>query len=80
MSKNLDYAIIVFLMGILVILFRWSEKDKYSFYIGDNPIGYVFNPDTGETWYVQSWKTSYVLDNSISGSAGTALKAIKRLK
>lgn len=30
MSKNLEYAIMIFLAGLLVILFRWSENGKYD--------------------------------------------------
>ena len=30
MSKNLEYAIMIFLTGLLIILFRWSENGRYE--------------------------------------------------
>ena len=30
MSKHLEYVIMIFLAGILVIMFRWSENGKYD--------------------------------------------------
>jgi len=49
MSKNLEYAIMIFLISILVILFRWSENGRYNSYIVS---GRAFMLDTrsGDLW------------------------------
>ena len=47
MSKNLEYAIMIFLAGILVIMFRWSENDKYDVISRGSTL---INTRSGEIW------------------------------
>lgn len=47
MSKHLEYAIMIFLAGILVIMFRWSENDKYDVISRGSTL---INTRSGEIW------------------------------
>ena len=51
MSKNLEYAIMIFLLGFLVIMFRWSENDKYYVMTNGNTL---LNTQSGEVWNISS--------------------------
>ena len=51
MSKNLEYVVMVFLAGLLVILFRWSEGSNYDVISNGNVL---INNRTGEIWHVSS--------------------------
>ena len=51
MSKNLEYTIMIFLAGLLIILFRWSENDKYYVMTNGNTL---LNTQSGELWNISS--------------------------
>ena len=51
MSKTLEYAIMVFLAGMLVIMFRWSENDKYDVMTSGNTL---LNTRSGDVWNISS--------------------------
>jgi len=55
MSKSLEYAIMIFLAALLVILFRWSENGRYQVNDGlsappliDTRTGYAWYPNSNE--------------------------------
>ena len=51
MSKNLEYVIMIFLAGLLVIMFRWSENDKYDVITSGNTL---LNTRNGDIWNLSS--------------------------
>ena len=48
MSKNLEYTIMMFLAGLLVILFMWSENGHYQVDVGTGAI--IVDTRTGDAW------------------------------
>ena len=55
MSKILEYAIMIFMASLLVILFRWSENGRYQINDGlsappliDTRTGYAWYPNSNE--------------------------------
>lgn len=51
MSKNLEYVIMIFLAGILVIMFRWSENGKYDIISRGSTL---VNTRSGDIWTLSS--------------------------
>ena len=49
MSKNLEYAIMIFLTGLLIILFRWSENGRYEVRGGGINMD-VIDTRSGDIW------------------------------
>lgn len=62
MSKLFEYAVILFLAGLLVILFRWSEREQYSFQVGEGGTGYLTDNSNGDVWFVARDQRIFVLD------------------
>ncbi|MCH8929257.1 MAG: hypothetical protein IIB39_11165 [Candidatus Marinimicrobia bacterium] len=53
MSKNLEYAIMIFMAGLLVILFRWSENGRYQVNDGLSAPPLI-DTRTGNSWFPNS--------------------------
>jgi len=56
MSKNLEYVIMVFLVGLLVILYGWSENGHYQVDVGTGAV--IVNTRTGDAWSLGSKSVS----------------------
>ena len=55
MSKILEYAIMAFLAGILVIMARWSENGRYQVNVGSSA-HLLIDTRTGDAWFPNSEK------------------------
>ena len=53
MSKILEYAIIIFMAGLLVILFGWSENGRYQANDGLSAPPLI-DTRTGNSWHPNS--------------------------
>lgn len=48
MSEILEYAIIIFMAGLLVILFRWSENGHYQANLATGAL--LIDTRSGDAW------------------------------
>lgn len=62
MNKNLEYVIMVFLAGLLVILFLWSGNGRYLIYSDDRGEKYLVNTMNGDTWLLKKDEMLYVVE------------------
>ncbi|MCH7955805.1 MAG: hypothetical protein IIC40_08695 [Candidatus Marinimicrobia bacterium] len=53
MSKILEYAIMIFMAGLLLILFRWSENGHYQVNDGTSAPPLI-DTRTGNAWFPNS--------------------------
>ena len=77
MSKNLEYVIMIFLAGMLIIMFRWSENNHYIIYSGDRGEEYLINTRNGDTWFINNDEMIYVVE--LVGFSSTYKKPISGL-
>ena len=51
MGKHLEYAIIIFMVVLLLILFRWSENGRYNSYsLSDHAM--MLDTRSGDIWAI----------------------------
>ena len=50
MSKNIEYVTMIFLIGLLVILFRWSENGHYHIQ-GSGTSAMLIDTRNGDVWF-----------------------------
>ena len=80
MSKYLEYAIIVFMAGLLLILYRWTSEDDIKFYNTGQGKAFLIDNRSGEVWYLAGSNIRPILhksDNSPEVTAKTGLAAIR---
>lgn len=53
MSKGLEYVIMLFLFLLIVILFGWSENERYEVNIGSGGV-VLIDTRSGNHWILQS--------------------------
>ena len=64
MSKYLEYAIIIFMAGLLLILYRWTSEDDIKFYNTGPSRAFIIDNKSGEVWYLALGKVQPVLHRS----------------
>ena len=64
MSKYLEYAIIVFMAGLLLILYRWTSEDDIKFYNTGQGKAFLIDNRSGEVWYLAGSNIRPILHKS----------------
>ena len=54
MNHNLEYAIMIFLAGLLIILFLWSKNGRYQANIGSDGGVILIDTRSGNHWILHS--------------------------
>lgn len=80
MSKHLEYAIIVFMAGLLLILYRWTLEDDIKFYNSGQNRAYIIDNRSGDVWYLAGSNVRPVLHKSKMSPRVTELTGLEAIR
>ena len=72
MSKKIEYSIILFLIGVLVLLFMWTETGRYNYgTLFNSPV--MVDTRTGDLWFM-----NIETENSVKESEWVKMPSIPK--